>query len=197
MEISELVKRLKEQEAKGVLRKDSRYANWSQEHMNKADFDLLSARIEYLLLTDENVRRSSELFSKYNRFDWLTIKSYYAMYHSVLALLAELGFKTETHFATIAAFELFFIRRNRLVEEKFLDMLVKVMERVGTMPYDYAKMFMQARRARHIAQYDVTSSVVGNEAEDSFEKAIEFIEEMKTVYGRLKEIKKSSDFTGE
>lgn len=194
MQISELVKRLKEQEEKGLLKRDDRYADWSKEHMDKAEFNLLSARIEYLLLTDENIRNSSELFSKYNKFDWLIIKSYYAMYHSVLALLKELGFKTETHFATIVAFELFFVRRNKLVEEKFLNMLVTVMERVGTIPYDYIKMFMQARKARHIAQYDVTSSIIKNEAEDSFEKAAEFIEEMKMVYGNLKDIREKTDF---
>jgi len=194
MEIRELAKRLKEQEEKGAFKKDGIYAKWSQEHMNKAEFNLLSARIEYLLLTDENVRKSSELFSNYDKFDWLIIKSYYAMYHSVLALLAELGFKSETHFATIVAFELFFVRRNKLVEEKFLDMLMKIMERVGTIPYDYIKMLMQARKARHLAQYDVTSSVVMNEAEDSFEMSIEFIEEMKKVYDKLKEVKKNMNF---
>lgn len=194
MEISELAKRLKGQEEKGAFKKDGRYAKWSQEHMNKAESNLLSARIEYLALTDENVRKSSELFSKYDKFDWLIIKSYYAMYHSVLAVLAELGFKSETHFATIVAFELFFVRRNKLVEEKFLDMLVKIMKRVGTIPHDYIRMLMQTRKARHLAQYDVTSSVIRNEAEDSFEMSMEFIEEMKKVYGKLKEAKKNMNF---
>ncbi len=191
MEISELVRRLKEQEQKGVFRKDARYARWSLEHMNKAEFNLLSARIEYLLLTDENMRKSSELLSKYDKFDWLIIKSYYAMYHSVIALLAELGFKTDTHFATIVSFELFFVRRNRLVDEKFLNMLVEVMERVGTIPYDYLKMIMDARKARHLAQYDVTSSIVRNEAEQSLEIAGEFIEEMKRVHIDLKNVKRN------
>lgn len=108
--------------------------------------------------------------------------------------MAELGFKSETHFATIVAFELFFVRRNKLVEEKFLDMLMKIMERVGTIPYDYIKMFMQARKASHLAQYDVTSSVIKNEAEDSFGTAMEFIEEMKKVYVKLKEAKKNMNF---
>ena len=76
MEIAELVKRLKDQENKGVLKKDSRFAKWSQEHMNKAESNLLSARIEYLLLTDKNIRDTSELLSKYDKFDWLIIKSF-------------------------------------------------------------------------------------------------------------------------
>ncbi len=194
MEVGELARRLKEQEGKGAFRKNSGYAKWSQEHMNKAEFNLLSARIEYLLLTDENIRKSSELFSRYSKYDWLIIKSYYSMYHAVLALLAELGFKPETHFATIAAFELFFVRRNRMVEEKFLDMLVKVMERVGAVPREYNRMLIQARNARHAAQYDVTDSIVRGEAEDSFEAAMEFLEEMKRVYGRLKDAKEKLDF---
>lgn len=194
MEISELAQKLRDQEEKGVLRNSASYANWSQEHMNKADFNMLSARIEYLILTDENVRKSSELFSNYERFDWLIIKSYYSMYHTVLALLAEIGFKTETHFATIAAFELFFIRRNKLVEEKFLRMLVKVMDRVGVISFDYVKMLMRARKARHTAQYDVSTSIVRSEAEDSFEEAMKFLEEMKKVYGKLKETKKNLNF---
>ncbi len=115
------------------------------------------------------------------------------MYHAVLTLLAEIGFKTETHFVTIASFELFFIRRNKLVEERFLQILVKVMERVGTIPYDYVRMIIKARKIRYVAQYDVTTSIVKREAEDSFEKAIEFVEEMKIVYDKLKEIKKKLD----
>jgi uncharacterized protein (UPF0332 family) len=193
MEVKELVKRLKEEEKKGNLKRAIRYTNWSQEHMNKAEFNLLSARIEYLLLTNESVRKSSELFSNYDKFDWLIIKSYYSMYHAVLALLAEIGFKTETHFATIASFELFFVRRNKLVKEKFLQMLIEVMDRVGTIPYDYVRMIIKARKIRYVAQYDVTTSIIKREAKDSFEKAIVFIEEMKRVYNRLKEIKKSLD----
>jgi len=193
MEVKELVKRLEEEEKKGNIKRDVRYANWSQEHMNKAEFNLLSAQIEYLSLMDESVRKSSELFSNYNKFDWLIIKSYYAMYHAALALLAEIGFKTKTHFATIASFELFFVRRNELVEERFLQMLVKVMERVGTVPYDYVRMIIKARKIRYAAQYDVTTSIARREAEDSFEKATEFVEEMKMVYDRLEEVKKKLD----
>lgn len=194
MEVGELVRRLKVQEEKGAFKRNSGYARWSQEHMNKAEFNLLSARIEYLLLIDENIRKSSELFSRYNKFDWLIIKSYYSMYHAVLALLAELEFKSETHFASIAAFELFFVRRNKMVEEKFLDMLVKVMEKVGAVPREYSRMLIEARNARHAAQYDVMDSIVRSEAVDSFESAMEFLEEMKSVYGRLKDAKEKLDF---
>lgn len=108
MEIKDLVKKLKEEENRGNIKRDLNYANWSQEHMNKSDFNLLSARIEKLVLTDEGVRKFSELFAGYNQFDWVTIKSYYAVYHAVLALLSEIGIKTETHFATIGCFDLFF-----------------------------------------------------------------------------------------
>lgn len=191
MEVTELAKRLKDEEAKGNLKKDTAYTNWSQEHMNKAGFNLLSARLEYLILTNEDVRSSSELFSNYDKFDWLIIKSYYAMYHAALALLAEIGFKTETHFATIASFELFFVRRNKLIKEKFLQMFIETMDRIGTIPYDYVKMIIKARKIRHAAQYDVTTSIVKREAEDSLGKAIEFVEEMKRVYNMLKEVKKS------
>lgn len=194
MEIKELIKRLREEEKRGNLKRAIRHAKWSQEHMNKAEFNLLSARIEYLSLTNESVRKSSELFSNYEKFDWLTIKSYYAMYHAVLALLAEIGFKTETHFATIASFELFFVRRNKLIKEKFLQMLIKIMDRIGTVPYDYVKMIIRARKTRYVAQYDVTTSIVKREAEDSLDKAIEFVKEMKRVFNKLKEIKKSLDF---
>lgn len=193
MEIKELIKRLREEEKRGNLKIGIRHAKWSQEHMDKAEFNLLSARIEYLSLTNESVRKSSELFSNYEKFDWLTIKSYYAMYHAVLALLAEIGFKTETHFATIASFELFFVRRNKIVEEKFLQVLIKIMDRVGIVPYDYVRMIIKARKTRYVAQYDVTTSIARREAEDSLDKAMEFVKEMKRVFNELKEIKKSLD----
>lgn len=191
MEITELVKRLKDEEIKGNLKRNAAYAKWSEEHMSKAEFNLLSARVEHLILTNEDIRNASELFSTYDKFDWLIIKSYYAIYHAALALLAEIGFKTETHFATIASFELFFVRRNKLVEEKFLRMFIEIMNRVGTIPYDYVKMIIKARNIRHVAQYDVTTSIVEREAEDSFKKAVEFLEEMRIVYNKLKEVKKN------
>jgi len=65
------------------------------------------------------------------------------------------------------------------------------MDRVGVIPYDYIKIFRQTRKARHLAQYDVTASVIKNEAEDSFEKAAEFVENMRIIYKKLKEIKNS------
>lgn len=44
-------------------------------------------------------------------YDWTTISSYYAIYHTILALLASIGYTSKNHSCAIASLDHFFHRK--------------------------------------------------------------------------------------
>lgn len=153
--------------------------------MDKSDKDMLSARVERLLLKDEEIRKNP-LIEEYASWDWLIVKSYYSMYHAVLALLAKLGVQTKTHFITLIAFEFFFIKKE-IVNKKYLDIFNEVKESAKVTD-GYLDEIKQVRQKRFTANYDVESTIQEKEADYCLEKAEEFIKEMKLVFDKLEEV---------
>jgi len=65
-------------------------------HIGKAFHNLDFANFTLTNQDKINKRLKDETY-----FDWVIIISYYAMYHSAMALLYKLGYKSATHLATI------------------------------------------------------------------------------------------------
>ena len=54
-------------------------------------------------------------------YDWATISSYYAIYHTILALLISIGYTSKNHACAIASLDYFFQRkRQRLGDREIL-----------------------------------------------------------------------------
>ena len=81
---------------KGLLRKIRPESRLARSHINKAFHNLDFASFTFLNQQNINKRIADETY-----FDWVVIISYYAMYHSALAILYELGYKSSSHLATI------------------------------------------------------------------------------------------------
>ncbi len=78
----------------------------SEGHMKKADHNLI-------VMTD---------MSKMGHEDWVVITAYYAMYQSVLSLLAKIGLESKEHATTVAVLDYFFGEQvKREVIDKFND----------------------------------------------------------------------------
>ena len=58
-------------------------------------------------------------------YDWCITIYYYSIYHISLALLAKLGYKSNSHFATLAAITLFYYHKDNLLKEKDIDFLLE------------------------------------------------------------------------
>lgn len=194
MDIEKLKRKLLKEMDRGnfTVRKD--YMKYSKEHFEWSEEDLMSAKLEQFILTNEEMRKNP-IFAKYTTHRWIIVKCYYSMYHCILGLLAELGIKTETHFATLLAFELFFVKRAKLIDEKYFDMILKILKKVGVIPFEYLNMVKDKEEKRFFVQYDVTISIPKREAEESLETAEKFTEKMKTVFENLRKAKSGIDTT--
>ena len=80
----------------GLIRKIAPVPRLVKIHINKAFHN-----IDFASFTLKNQEKINKRIQSETYFDWVIIISYYAMYHSALALLYKLGYKTATHLTTI------------------------------------------------------------------------------------------------
>jgi len=79
-----------------VIRKITPNPRLVKVHLRKAFHNL-----DFAIFTLKNQDKINKRLEEETYFDWVIIISYYAMYHSAIALLYKLGYKTNTHLATI------------------------------------------------------------------------------------------------
>lgn len=179
-----LIKKIEEGKENGTFIERGKEKELADLHLKKTDEDLISARIERLVLKDKELRKYP-IIKEYNSWDWIITKSYYAMYHSILSLLAKLGIRTKTHFVSLIAFELFFVKK-KIVDEKYLDAFNRVKESAKVSD-KYLSEIKEVRQKRFAANYDVEASIQEKEANHCLELAEDFIKEMKRVFSEIKE----------
>ena len=120
----------------------------------------------------------------FSAFDWVVITAYYAMYHSALAALASIGYKSDNHTATIIALEVHFVKKD-LLEKEFLDKLKQARE----LEEEYIQKLRRARRQRETAQYGVTEETGKNAAEHLLKDAKKFVNRMERLVEELEQLK--------
>lgn len=137
----------------------------------KGKVNLKSAKIELLFLKDTELRKNP-LFRGYESYEWVIVKSYYAMYNIARALLAKIGIKTMSHASTLYAFKILYIRRGK-IHSRYFRMLDNAKIEEG-----YLDMIYDARKIRFSAQYDVLSSIIEREAVECLKKAETFVNDL-------------------
>ena len=93
---TDLEKDFNEYSGKGLIRKI-----YSSERLSKIHLEKSLHNLDFANFTLSNQDKIAKRLEGENYFDWVITISYYAMYHSALALLYKLGYKTGTHLATI------------------------------------------------------------------------------------------------
>ena len=58
-------------------------------------------------------------------FDWCITIYYYSIYHTSLALLAKLGYKSNSHLATLSAITLFYYHKDNVLQKEDIDFLME------------------------------------------------------------------------
>jgi uncharacterized protein (UPF0332 family) len=178
-----LIGKIEEGKRNGTFVEREKEKELADLHMRKAEKDMASARIERLVIKDKELRKHP-IVKEYDSWDWAITKSYYAMYHSILSLLAKLGIRTKTHFISLVAFELFFVKK-KIVDEKYLDAFSRVKES-AKVPDRYLNEIKEVRQKRFAANYDVEVSIQEKEADHCLELAEDFIKEMRRVFAEMK-----------
>ena len=144
--------------------------------IEKADETLKSAKLELIMLKDVNIRKRP-LFSDYSSFEWVIVKSYYSMYNLVRGFLSKAGIKTKTHFSTLLAFDVIYVKKKK-VNKKYLKFL-KDVKKMAKIDESYLDNIYDVRRSRFSAQYNIKSSIVERDAIQCLKKAEKFINDLK------------------
>ena len=179
-----LIGKIEEGKENGTFAERDKEKELADLHLKKAEKDMISARIERLLIKDDELRKHP-VIKEYDSWDWAITKSYYAMYHSILSLLAKLGIRTKTHFVSLVAFELFFVNK-KIVAEKYLDAFSRVKES-AKVPDRYLDEIKEVRQKRFTANYDMEASIQEKEADHCLELAEDFVKEIRRVFAEMKE----------
>ena len=114
--------RLKAFENKGLCGKSQFINRLVPNFMEKARHNLTLSKTIEKLSNEENAKKALRLPDDFYAFDWVIITAYYAMYHSALAALASIDYKSDNHTATMFALEVFFVHKE-LLEPEFLEKL--------------------------------------------------------------------------
>ncbi len=173
-------KRLKEFEEKELCGKAPFIRRLGPSYLAKADHNFMVSSILLKLGDNEEAKKVLNIPRDFSAFDWIVITAYYAMYHSALAALASIGYKSDNHTATIIALEVFFVKKN-LLEKEFLDKLKQARE----LEEEYVQKLRHARRQRETAQYGVTEETGKDAAEKLLKDARNFVDRMEKLIEAL------------
>lgn len=92
-----------------------------KKHVNKA---LSNLELANFLLEEHNFSIKEKLPDR-KYYDWCITIYYYSVYHSSLALLAKLGYKSKSHLATLTAITLFYFHKDNVLKKEDIDFLLE------------------------------------------------------------------------
>ena len=108
----------------------------------------IGTEIEDRLGRAQSDLRAAKLMYDNELYEWTVACSYYAMYHAVLAGLAQVGLRARTHHAAATAFEILFTRRSKLSSE-----FARQFRKAKQLERRYVEELNNVRQAREEAQY--------------------------------------------
>ena len=166
----ELEKDFEEYSKHKVIRKIAPNPRLVKVHIHKAFHNLDFANFTLTNQDKINKRLEDETY-----FDWVIIISYYAMYHSAMALLYELGYKSSTHLATICV--LCKECLGKTLEKDDIEKLSKILE----LSEEEIKEIGKAKERREKASYSGSISFEKNLAEMTIDDARKFVNKIADI----------------
>ena len=174
-----LKKRIERYLKKEQLLKNQSHTKWEASFLAKARKNIGVGRLLFAISEKEELKKAMGLASHFESFEWVIVMSYYAMYISALAALARLGFKSESHAATIAALEYYYVHEQKHLETKHLNLITKAY----ILSKDLVLKLIQTKIKRETAQYDATPTISSENARAALADAEEFVAKVEEVLG--------------
>jgi len=178
------IKKYKANDRIKIMRPDEA---WTKHHFNKSEYNLRIARINF----DLNKRKdfikelegTVEHDQNFNTYEWVIIMSYYAMFHSVNALLRKIGIKVGKEHAHEITKNLLLhcFYHTKIIE----DELLKIYENAEEKATELVVSYIFAKEERKKYQYDVNVESQKEDAEKILNDAVNFV-------SRLKEMEKTT-----
>ena len=159
----------------GQLSKDNSYKNLANKFLQKARQNLITMSILSELNDNMKVRDLLKTPKDYDSNEWVVITGYYAMYTAAISLLAEIGYRSKNHTATLCILEEFFVKK-KILEEDILILLKSAM-----FHKEEIEKLSDARHKREIAQYSITKQTTKTIAKKIKKDAYDFINKCEEI----------------
>ncbi len=156
---------------------------WTKHHFSKADYNLRIARINFNLNKHQDFIKGLEQIEEpdleFNTYEWVTIISYYAMFHSVNALLRKIGVKVGKEYAHEITTNLLFyyFHYTRIIE----DGLLKIYENAEEKAKELVVSYIFAKEERTKYQYEVNLESQKKNVEKILNDAVNFVSRLKDI----------------
>ncbi|MFH0737569.1 MAG: HEPN domain-containing protein [Candidatus Micrarchaeota archaeon] len=131
----------------------------AEEHLEKANRNLIAAK----LMNDNKF------------FDWTISCAYYAMYHATMASIWLIGIDARSHECAIAAFEVFYVKRQK-VDKEYLEYVKKA----KSLDSRYSDSLEYAKSERIKASYGL-GGITSTEADRVLSDARDFVAEITRI----------------
>jgi len=151
--------------------------------LERARHNLVLANAIYRISEEREAKGAVRIDPAFTAYDWVIIAGYYAMYHASLSCLAKIGFKSESHAATVMAMEYFFVHKQKKLEKEYADLL----GRAKGLEEQYVRMIWRIKERRETAQYQVDKDVSKRAAEEVLEDATRFVQRAAKLHEEMEE----------
>lgn len=154
---------------KGVILKTDGKV-WRGRYLEKANHNLDFAN----LVAELHKNTIKERFPQQTFYDWAAIAYYYAIYHAALALLANAGFKSRSHLATLCGIIGHYYHKDRGLEKRHVEILSRIEEA-------NIEQFAEVQGLRERASYGVSIHFEERLAAIAKADAVEFVNKVKEI----------------
>ena len=157
--------------------------NWTKFHFNKSEYNLRIARINFNLNEHKDfikeLEGTEESDPKFNTYEWVVIMSYYAMFHSVNALLRKIGVKVgKEHAHEITKnLLLYYFYHTKLIEDELLKIYENAEEKARELVVSY--IFAKEERTKY--QYEVDVESQKDDAEKVLNNSVNFVSRFRDI----------------
>ena len=156
---------------------------WTKHHFSKAEYNLRVARINFNLNENpdfiKELEKTEEPDPEFNTYEWVTIISYYAMFHSVNALLRKIGVKVGKQYAheITTNLLLYYFYYTKLIEDELLKIYENAEEKAKGLVVSY--IFAKEERTKY--QYEVNIDSQKKDTEKVLNDAVTFVSRLKDI----------------
>lgn len=166
---------------KEQLLKNEEYKKLEKPYLTKARKNFTVANLMNNISDKEDLRKMLNLATDFEMYDWVIIVSYYAMYTSALSALANLGFKSKSHAATITFLELNYVNEQSKNRKNLEGKDIHKLTKAYNLSEQLIIKLMQTKTNRETAQYDATPSITKEMAKIALSDSDEFITKIEEI----------------
>jgi len=144
-----------------------------KKYLNKAISNLEFANF---ILT-EHKHSIKEKLPKKTFYDWCITIYYYSIYHTALALIAKIGYKSKSHLATIVMITLFYYHKNNILNKEDIEFII---EKINLEEQEI-DLVLDSKKLRERACYGVDELFELSQARRLQEQTAGFVNKIKSL----------------